>query len=287
MTSNWYYRNEIKRITRDWVEVNCKITAREKELLKLIYDRKLVRRDMLEVISPSYRVLGKNRTRLINRSIKKMYLNMCLDKVHEPQEFMKGNLPATLAVDKAGSIILDKAYKPRLKKIEKKIRGEKYLFRQLPSNYKHINGVNQLEVETILFCEENKMELTEWTLEKAIEVYYGRDRVNLIPDVLMKLEALYEPVNAFYAYIEFDTSSENIRYKEPPIIKDKVIKYKKYKLSKIWEKDFNQFPVVLLVTTEERRAEFFNKICRENGLVGLCIFYKNYKNFLERWTKTV
>lgn len=279
---SWFEREEVAKITKDWVEMNCRITKREVELLKIINERKMVRRDMLEIISPSYRHLGNNRTRILNRSLNKMFKNMCIDKVHEKQSFMEGNTPAIISIDKAGAIILGVNYKTRIKKNKKKINGKEYVFRELPSNYKHINGINNLEVETIMFCENTGNHLSKWVIEKPQEFYFGQEKIVLIPDILMELKLNTEPINTLYAFIEFDTGSESIRYKEPPVIRDKIIKYKKYKLSNLWTSDYPYFPMILLVTEDEKRTVFFNKKCEENGLAGLGIYYKNYTEFLMR-----
>lgn len=278
---NWYERNEIQRVTLDYVKANCNITQREKELLKIINYRKLVRRDMLEVISPDYRYLGDSRTRLINRSINKMFKNMCLDKVHEPQKFMQGNSPAIVSLDKAGSIILGIPHKKRIKKEKKVIKGVPYIFRYLPANYRHVNGVNNLEVESILFCEKHNVNLIEWELESITSITYNQELNILIPDVIMSLEFPTKDNKVFNAFIEFDTGSEGLRYKAPPIIKEKIIKYNKYRLSGLWENKYSYFPVVLLVTEDENRIDFFNNECEKMNLKGIGIYYKNYSKLLE------
>lgn len=275
---SWYERNEIKRINKDWVSTNVRLTEREEELLDIINKRKLVRRDMLEVISSSYRFLGANRTRIMNRSINKMFNSMVIDKVHEPQHFMKGNKPAVVALDKAGSVILGIPHKQRIKHHKSVVEGVEYIQRQLPSNYKHINGVNQLEVETILFCEESDNELIEWVLEKPIELFYGNEKIVLIPDVQMEIKLSGRVLNAF---LEYDTSTENIRYKESPIIRDKIIKYKKYKLSNLWKESLNSYPLLILVTEDSKRIDFFNSKCEENGIAGIGVHVDNYRKFLE------
>lgn len=277
----WYEREEISRVTMDFVKMNCNITDREKELLRIINKRKLVRRDMLEIISPSYRYLGENRTRIINRSINKMFKNMCLDKIHEPQKLTGGNTPAIVAVDRAGSLILGIPHKNRIKKYSKIINGKKITSRELPLNYRHINGVNQLEVETILFCENTGNELLDWVLESSIKIHYAQELIHLIPDVIMSLKPLKSPLKTFYAFIEFDTGSESIGYKNPPVIRNKIIKYKKYKLSRLWENQYSHFPMVILVTEDEKRIDFFNKECERNDVLGLGVYYKSYKRFLE------
>src|SRR5690606_36094306 len=189
----WYDRTEIKRVTPDWVKTNVRITNREKELLQIISDRKLVRRDMLEIISPSYRHLGDNRTRIINRSINKMFKNMIVDKVHEPQESMKGKKPPVVAIDRTGAVTLGIPFKQSIKHDKSVVCGVEYIHRSLPANYRHINGVNQLEVDTIQFCERKDVEISQWVLEKPIELFYGGERVSLIPDVLMELKKPTDP----------------------------------------------------------------------------------------------
>lgn len=274
----WYERFEVKKINKDWVDTNVRLTDREIELLEIINYRKLVRRDMLEIISPSYRYLSnKNRTRIINKSISKMFNSMVVDKVHEPQRFKRGNTPAVVALDRAGSLILGVPFKQRIRQNKYVLGGVEYIHRQLPANFRHINGVNQLEVDTILFCEETGNELSKWVIEKPIELFYGQDKVVLIPDVLLGLKLENREL---FAFLEYDTGSENLRYKEPPIIREKIIKYKKYMLSKLWEKEFLNFPLLVFVTEDLNRVDFFNKKCKENGVLGIGVYYENYKEFL-------
>jgi Replication-relaxation len=280
----WYSRQEVERVTLDWIKVNCRITDREMELLKIIKDRKLVRRDMLEIISPSYRCLGNNRTEILNRAIRKLFRKMCIDKVHEERELGRGgNYPCTIALDKGGSLLLGVPHKRRILHHKE----GNYIRRSLPANYRHINGVNQLEVDTILFCEKTDSNISVWVHEKPQELYYGQDKVVVIPDVVMGLKFNTGQSEPFYAFIEYDTGSESLRYKEPPIIRDKVIKYKKYKLSKLWENDYPYFPVLLLVTEDQNRIDFFNKKCEENNIKGVGIYSENYTAFLERLSQIV
>lgn len=277
----WFERKEIEKVTLDWVKTNCKLTQREIELLRLVYDRKLVRRDHLEIISKSYRDSGDNRTRIINRAIKKLYQNMCLDKVHEAQDIGRGNTPCIVGLDKGGSILLNVPHKKRISHHKSIVNGNIYITRSLPANYRHINGVNQLEVETILFCEETNSELKGWYHEKPQELYYGQERIVVIPDIRMELKFNTEPSKSFYAFIEFDTGSENRGYKNRfPIIHDKIIKYRKYKFSKLWMEEYPYFPMILFVTEDDKRIDFFNRKCKENKLQGFGIYYENYTKFL-------
>lgn len=278
----WYEREEVQKVNLDWVKTNCKLTSREKELLQLVYDRKLVRRDHLEIISKAYRYSGENRTRLLNRAIKKLYMKMCLDKVHEVQEIGRGNNPCIVGLDKGGSILLNVPHRKRITHAKSLVNGKSYITRSLPANYRHINGINQLEVDTILFCEGTENEIISWVHEKPQELHFGQEKVVVIPDIRMELKINTEPSKSFYAFIEFDTGSESRGYKEPPIIRDKIIKYRKYKVSKLWNEEYPYFPYLIFVTEDEKRIAFFNKKCKENGLRGVAVYYKNYANFLNK-----
>lgn len=285
---SWYERREVQKVTLDFIKSNCNLTDREKELLKLIYDRKLVRRDLLEIISPSYRMIGRNRSILLNRSIKRMYKGIIIDKVHETQKIGRGNTPCIVALDKGGSLLLGVPHKKRIIHNKTIVNGKEYITRKLPSNYRHIHGINQMEVDTILFCENDDSKLIEWRHEQYNTkiFFYGDNKVILIPDVFMILNIKNKP---FVAFIEFDTGSENLRMKEPPIIKEKIIKYKQYMKSRLWlEEDWQkllpqpQFPILLFVTMDEKRIDFFNQKSKEMGVRGLGIYYKNYYKVLEK-----
>lgn len=280
--TGWYEREEIQKVTLDWIKVNCKLTEREISLLEIVNARKLVKRDHLEIICEPYRHLGNNRTRLVNRAIKKLFTKMVLDKVHEKQDLGKGNAPCIVALDKGGSLILNIPHKRRISHRISKINDTIYVYRSLPSNYRHINGVNQLEVETILFCEETDNKIVRWDHEYGREFYYGSDKILLIPDVLAELTINN---NKFVSYVEYDTGSENHRYSTNfPIIHDKLIKYKKYKSSNLWLDDSNYFPVLLFVTEDHKRIPYFNEKCKELGLQGFGIYSENYTKFLTHIT---
>jgi hypothetical protein len=279
----WYEREEIQKVTLDWIKVNCKFTERERELLQIVYDRKLVRRDHLEIISPSYRHTGLHRTTLLNRAIKKMYKKMIFDKVHEAQEMGKGSSPCIVALDKAGSLMLRVSHKKRIIHKRTTFKGQYYISRSLPNNFRHINGVNQTEVDTILFCEETKSEIIKWKHEVATKFYHSGEEILFIPDVLCELSVNGKQLLLF---IEYDTGTENLRYKTNfPIINEKINKYKKYRASKLWETEFPLFPILLLVTEDDKRIQYFNQKCKEMGLRGFGVFYLNYGQFLSKLAK--
>lgn len=255
-------------------------------MLQLIYDRKLVRRDSLEIISKSYRNAGNNRTILLNRAIKKLYRHRILDKVHEVQKIGRGNTPSIVAIDKGGSMLLGVPHKPRITQKKSIIKGIPYITRILPSNFRHIHGVNQTEVKTILFCEETGNSILMWKHEVATNFFYNGENILFIPDVLYILE-----INGktFPIFLEFDTGSEGIRQKEPKVILDKIVKYRKYKSSKLWlDEDWQNllhkplFPLLLFVTEDHRRIPFFNKKSKENGVWAYGVYHDNYYEFMKK-----
>lgn len=241
----------------------------------------MVSRDLLEVMLPSYRNIS-NSTRVINRSIKKLFTNMFLDKVHEKQQLGKGNSPCIVSLDRAGAVLLGVPFRRRIIHNRKIIHGEEYIFRSLPSNYRHIHGVNRCEIDTILICEEVGGEIYEWAHEKPVELHYATEKVVVIPDVVIRLKF---NTGQFCAFLEYDTGSEDIRCKEPKTIKEKILKYRKYKSSEIWKNNFSDFPILLFVTEDAERINFFNNKCEENGILGIGIYYKNYKDVLRRMAK--
>ena len=287
MRKGWFERNEVAKINHDWVKMHCKnITNREKELLRIVQERKLVRREHLEVIHPEYRNAGQRRTSILNRSIKKLFEKMCLDKAHEEAEFMSGNLPAVLALDRAGAIVLglDKKFRRRIKHTSKMIGNKRYVFRQLPNNYPHIHGVNELEVETILLSEEMDFKISKWNLEeKNAKIVMYNERFTIIPDVFMMLRVGNKP---FTAFIEYDTGMEDHRHKDKyPTIRDKLEKYQKYKISGAWRSEkwakHSGFPMLLYVTEDKGRIAFVNDKGRLLGLRVVAMHKSEYRDKLK------
>jgi len=272
--ASWNEREHVDRITLDWVKTNCRLTGREISLLQLVYDRKLVRRDHLEIISEQYRNTGDNRSILLNRAIRKMYRCMCLDKVHEKQEIGKGNSPCIVALDRAGSLLLNVSHRKRIAQRKVTHKGRTYVLRTLPLNYKHINGVNQIEVDTIL----SGNKIVQWRHEIGIKFLYGDEEILVISDVLMELKVKEK---SLFIFLEYDTGSEDMGNRNTfPTIHDKLIKYRKYKNSQLWSENYPYFPIILLVTEDGNRIPYFNQKCKELGLQGFGVYHKNYVNFL-------
>lgn len=288
---SWYEREEGQKITLDILKSSTHLTSREFELLNIISERKLVRRKHLEMISESYRNYNgedRSRTNSLNRSITKMYRNTILDKTNEPQVFGKGNTSSIVSLDRGGSILLGIPHKPRIIQRKQELNNQTIVTRNLPANFRHIDGVNKLEVETIQFCEEHGYEIIAWTHEQNNKktIFYGQDKITLIPDVFLILKI---GKNLLFAFLEYDTGSESLRYKEPPIIREKIEKYRVYKMSKLWlEEDWieymdkPQFPMVLFVTEDYKRIEFFNNKSKELGVKGLGIYYENYQDVIKK-----
>lgn len=281
----WYTREETQRVNLDWVRANCRLTSREIELIQIVHDRKLVRRDHLEIISESYRKTGDNRTILLNRAIKKMYHQMIFDKIHEAQKIGKGNSPSIVAVDRGGSLLLGVTHKKRISHSKTTSKGIDYIVRSLPINYKHIFGVNRTEVDTILFCESSGSKMVRWEHEVATEFTFNGEKILFIPDVFVELKLKDKQ---FLGFIEYDTGSENLRSKTDfPIIHSKLVNYKRFRSSNIWVNDYKYFPMILLVTEDSKRISYFNNKCEELGLQGIGVYYENYPRFLLQLLNTV
>lgn len=277
----WYEREEVRRINKDWVDINCKFTERELKILELVYYRKMVRRDHLEILHDGYRNIPR-RTNVINRSIKKLFDKMCLDKVHEEQEYMKGNKPCILSVDRAGCIILDKPFNRRFEIEKRFINNKELILRKLPSYYNHVHGVNQLEIATLEFCLENNFEIIIWNLEEdnLKEFEYNKEKIILKPDIFVILN-IGKPLIYF---IEYDTGSENRGYKNNfPTILDKLEKYQKYKSINLWQVEWwakkikTNFPLLLFVTEDEKRVEYIKQKGKTLGLKVDCVLSNEYK----------
>jgi hypothetical protein len=146
-------------------------------------------------------------------------------------------------------------------------------------------------VETIILCESKGFEIVKWQIEKPRAFTYNGENIQLIPDVLMILKIREKP---FVAFIEFDTGSEGLRQKEPVIIRDKIIKYKKYKSSNLWigeewQKDMVNpvYPLVLFVTQDNNRVQFFNDKAQELRVKGLALYYEKYTDVLKGITTLI
>lgn len=290
MRKKWYERIEHARISEDWVRLHCKnVTDREKKLLEIIYERKLVRRDHLEILHPGYRDIPR-RTNVINRSIKKLYELMCLDKVHEQSEYMKGNLPAVLAIDKAGALLIGKPFKRRIKQVKKTVGQEQIVIRELPSNYPHIHGINKLEVIITEWALKHGFRF-RWFLENENEkqFIFNGERVILIPDVFTIINAKGK-IALFY--IEYDTGKEDNRNKTTfPTIYEKLQKYYWYKLTGIWKKEWwavkikTDFPMILFVTEDKGRIEYVKEKAKNFGLNLDAILESEFEFKLDRLFK--
>lgn len=283
--TGWYEREEIQKITPDWLRTNCSLTQRESELLQLVYDRKLVRRDHLEIISPTYRFAGDNRTILLNRAITKLFRQMIFDKIHEPQKIGMGNTPCIVAIDRGGSILLNVSHKRRIIHSKSKHKGETFITRRLPSNYKHINGINQMEVNTIIFCNNNNHILERWEHEVTCNFVHNQEKITFIPDIL--LQATFNNGKTFLGFLEYDTGSEDLRNKNDfPTLGNKLKNYRRYLKSDLWrELDLKYFPMIVLVTEDDKRIKWFNDKCKELQLKGVGVYHENYTAFLERLAK--
>lgn len=286
MRRSWYERNEEHRISEDWVKLHCKnITKREKRLLEIVYERRIVRRDHLEIIHEDYRNIPR-RTNVINRSIKKLFDCMALDKVHEKPEFMEGNLPAIVAIDKAGSIILNKPFKRRIKQEKRIINQKEMIFREIPPNFSHFHGINALETITIQWILSKNYKF-KWFLAQYNEkrFKFNQEDVILIPDVFVVINANN---SIFLFFLEYDTGTEDRGNKSRfPVIDEKLDKYRRYKATGVWKEEWwakqvvTGFPLMLFVTEDPYRIDHINKESKKMGLHVDAILVSDYTKKLD------
>ena len=241
----------------------------------------MVRRDHLEFLHEGYRDIPR-RTNVLNRSIKKLFEKMCLDKAHEESEYLKGNKPCILSVDRAGCILLDKPYRKRFETEKRFLKGKEYVFRKIPSHYNHIHGVNKLEIETLEFCVDNNFKKVIWQLEedniKSFE--FNKEKIIVKPDVFVILN-VGKPLVYF---IEYDTGSENRGYVNSfPTILEKLEKYQRYKMIGDWQNEWwakkinTNFPLILFVTEDNKRIDYIIQKGKAMGLKVDCILSNEYK----------
>jgi hypothetical protein len=207
---------------------------------------------------------------------------MIFDKIHEPQKLGEGNTPCIIALDKGGSLLLSTPHKKRI--IHSK-SSKGYITRRLPANYRHVNGVNQMEVNTILFSEETGHEILDWKIEPITTFTWNNEKISFVPDVLFQMQMKNRKLIVF---LEFDTGNEDIRNKKDfPMIGDKLKKYRKYKLSELWKEELDYFPLILFVTEDMKRVKWITSKCKELNLRGYGVYHENYTDVLERLANMV
>lgn len=261
------------------------LTERERELLRIISQRKLVRRDHLEIICEPYRIAGKYRANILNRAIERLFSDMYVDKVHETQKLGRGNSPCVVALDRAGSLYLGLPHKQRISHKKYDFNNKVIIERNLPNYFRHTHGINKLEVETILLFEKGDNRIIKWEHEFAYTFFNNQEKTTLIPDVFAVYGFEGKPV---YAYIEYDTGSEDRGRKDTfPIIYKKIQNYKKLKVSEIWREHAEYFPIILFVTEDDKRVGYFTEKCKELGLQGWGVYHERYTDVVKRLGKLV
>jgi hypothetical protein len=253
------------------------------KILKEVNYRKLVSREHLEYIIEEYRNL-KSSTRVLNKSLSKLYLKHCLDKCHEEMEYGTGNAPAIYSLDRAGAILLDVPFKPRFVKREN-VKNHN-LFTVLPSNWKHIQKVNELEIITLKKCFEVGAELIRWDLEEVNRVVIptNKGNVTLISDVITLINNKNKPMLYF---VEFDTGNEDFRYATQfPTLKEKIEKYHTYKISGLWkDKWFARigFPTIVFVTLDRKRIKYLQSLFSKLQLSAYVLEFEQYEKWLSHY----
>lgn len=256
-------REPIKYITKSWVQENVKnITKRDLELLKIIYENKIVTRDQLITLHPSFSNKRQS-VNIINRRLKVLYDNYCIDRVQPTVGIGEGSSQYHITLDRAGAILLGienfrsiVIYDP-----------SSYPSKRLPMYYKHTIGIVDMKCTITELLREIEGEIVYWGLEEENKIHFKfKKEFTLKPDVIAILR---KNQNGFIFFYEHDQGTEFRN-----IIKAKIEAYAAYRLSNIW---INQrwakimkvptFPTLVILTAgDEKRIEWIEKISKSSGI---------------------
>ena len=232
-----YERPEVKQITKQWVRENCHgVTERDMGLLKLLADRKLLRRDQLEILYPEF-----PSTDFLNKRLGILYKKHLIDKIYPTVGLGKGSSKQHICLDRAGLILLD------IEKFNKPIKTDKDNNKSLPLGWEHGVMINDYECRLRQFFGASQSTILKYEVENPLPY----NETKLIPDIffLVKHEG-----KGYLFFIEVDLGTEDI-----PYVKRKIDSYVDYYTSRFWLKESwakvfktPTFPRVLFLTEDNR-----------------------------------
>lgn len=228
-----YDRPEVKQISKQWVRENCKnITERDMGLLRLLRDRRILRRDQIEQLYPEFASTDR-----LNKRLKLLYKLHVIDKIYPPVGLYQGSSQQHICLDRAGIILLD------IDKYNKPISTDPSGGKHLPLGWEHRVLINQYECNIRRIVSSLGGEVIEYITEESWK--YGDGKI--IPDIFCLIKCNGK---GFPLILEVDLGTEDI-----PYVKGKIDNYHKYYMSKEWTKlgwcsKFKnpKFPRVLFLT---------------------------------------
>jgi hypothetical protein len=264
-----YTRPEIKQITKQWVRENCRITDRDKGLLRLLSERnrRLLRRDQIEALYPEFASTDR-----LNKRIKHLFKLHIIDKIYPPVGLGEGSSKQYICLDRAGAILME------LEKYNKPITTDTLGNRSLPLGWEHKVMLNDYECQ-IVEC------MREWG--GAIRLYeveepHPYNDTTIKPDITALLQC---GGKGYIFFIEADMGTEDI-----PYVKKKIEAYKDYYISnrwhsRPWNKTFKNpvFPRVLFLTEDDRpkRIQTLKEYCEGSNIRFFFGTHSEFKSILQ------
>lgn len=236
-------------VSKTWVEENSQnLTSRDEGLLKIIHQKRYLKRDQIEILYPHFAS-----TNVLNRRLKTLFEKHFIDRFYPSVRTGEGSSQQYVCLDRAGAVLFDLG--PFRKPIRYGPEGERYL----PQDWRHHSLIIDAE------CAIRK-EFDVVLMEQEERRIFGRDRI-LIPDILT-IVRVQNKGGAFF--LEVDMGTEDIG-----IIREKVERYKQYYWSRAWMREkwvglFKApiFPsLIFLNNSSEQRREAIRRCTKESNLL--------------------
>jgi len=265
--NNRYNRPEVKQVTKQWVKENCKnVTERDLELLKVIHQHRILRRDQIQRLYPRF-----PSTDFLNKRLKMLYDKHIIDRVYPPVGIGKGSSKQHVCLDRAGVILLG------LDSYNKPIsyhKGQKIL----PLGWEHRVALNEYECRIREFCRSIGARVVYYKTEKP----YAYNDTRIIPDITCVISHMNKGYSFF---IEVDLGTEDL-----PYLKKKIDSYMSYKVSNQWHKEkwsrvfkSPKFPKVLVFTEDGRikRQLSLQEYAKDVPIKSGIDFHGNLENIMK------
>lgn len=273
-------REPIKYITKAWVEENTKrVTKRDKELLKIIEENKIVTRDQLITLHPSF-IDIKQPINVINRRLAVLYHSYCIDRVRPLVGIGEGSSQFHITLDRAGAILLGiENFRPLMI-----YESNSYPPKRLPQYYKHTIGIVDLRCALIELLRERGGRILHWSLEDENKIEFSyKEKYILKPDVLTLV--ITKEKKGSILFYEHDQGTEHKK-----VIKDKIEGYTAYRLSNTWlGSSWAQImkvptfpPVIFLTTGEKKRINWMKNLARKSSINIIAAHVDKRKEILKK-----
>lgn len=267
-----YDRPEVKNVTKQWVEDNCKyLTDRDMKIIEMLYEnkRRILRRDQLEYLLPEeYQFASVDR---MNKRLKLLYEKHVIDKYYPKVGLNRGSSQQYICLDRAGIILLG------LDKYTKPINTDDTGAKTIVSNWQHRVLLNDYECLLIKICKDLGADILFYDSECICP--YNNSTV--IPDIIVVIK---HNGKGYSFILEVDRSTERTS-----VLKNKVDNYVGYSLSREWvsqkwAKIFKNptFPRICIVTEDNstRRTESIREYTSSMELRISCVKGGEFEQYI-------